>query len=103
MSASPLLVQKVCQELTASGRLVEAGFDALRSLVIPAHATPNQVAAMRVAFFSGASLVFDALMAGLDDGEEATDADLQRMSALQAELSKFQAEFAQAVTTRGTA
>ena len=103
MSASPLLVQKVCQDLTARGRLVEAGFDALRSLVIPPHASADQVAAMRMAFFSGASLVFDALMAGLDDGEEATDADMQRMAALEAELSRFQAQFAQAVTTRGTA
>ena len=103
MSASPLLTQKVCRELTASGRLVEAGFDALRSLVIPPHANQNQVTAMRVAFFSGASLVFDALMAGLDDGDEPTDDDMHRMTALQAELSRFNAEFANAGTTRGTA
>ena len=103
MSASPLLVQAAFRDLTANGRLVEAGFDALRSLVIPSHASPSQVSAMRIAFFSGASLVFGALMVELDDGEEAADADMQRMSALQAELSKFQAEFAQAVTTRGTA
>ncbi len=103
MSASPLLVQKVCRELTASGRVVEAGFDAFRSLVIPPQAGQDQVTAMRVAFFSGASLVFDVLMAALDDGEEPTDADMQRMSALEAELSRFQVEFAKAVTTRGTA
>ena len=49
MSASPLLVQKVCRELTASGRLVESGFDALRSLVIPPHASADQVAAAMAA------------------------------------------------------
>ena len=103
MSASPLLVQKVCRELTASGRLVEAGFDAFRTLVIPPHASATQVTVMRAAFYSGASLVFDALMAGLDDGDEPSDADMQRMIALEAELSRFNAVFAQAVTTRGTA
>ena len=103
MSASPLLVKRVCRDLTADGRLVEAGFDALRSLVIPPHANASQVAAMRVAFFSGASLVFEALMQALDEGEDPTDADMQRMSALDAELSRFNAEFAQAVKTRGTA
>ena len=103
MSASPLLTQKVCRELTASGRLVEAGFDAFRSLVIPPHASQDQVTAMRVAFFSGASLVFEALMAGLDDGNEPTDDDMYRMTQLQAELSRFNDKFGQAVTTRGTA
>ncbi len=44
---------------------------------------------LRRTFYGGASAVFFALMSMLDPGDEPTEADLQRMRDLHAELHKF--------------
>lgn len=76
------------QRIMDDGRIVESGWQVLNSY-LPENAPDMQRQEMRKAFFLGAHHVFGAMMMGLDEGEEATDKDLDRMSALADELSEF--------------
>ncbi|WP_293000084.1 hypothetical protein [Nevskia sp.] len=79
---------------TDKGKLIEAGFAALRLQVIPASASKTQVDEMRMAFFLGAQHLFASFMAVFDPESEPTAADLSALGKIDAELSKFAAEFA---------
>lgn len=50
---------------------------------------PDQTREMRRAFYAGAQGLFHEIVNGLDPGEDATEADLARMSAISDELSAF--------------
>lgn len=45
--------------------------------------------AMRGAFYGGGMALFNWMMVQLDEGDDATDADLAKMDAMQAELHGF--------------
>lgn len=83
------------------GRLIEAGFAALRQTVIPASASKVQVEAMRMAFFAGAQHLFGSITSVLDPGTEPTDADYAVLTKIDSELSVFAAEFMLRVTPTG--
>lgn len=70
-------------------KYIQSGWATYRSLVIPKDAPAIQVKETRQAFFAGASVLFETLMLALDPGEEPTDADLQRMAAIQTEIDEF--------------
>lgn len=86
-------IDAVTKELVSRGLLMEAGFVSLRAIVIPKDASDAQVHEMRMAFFAGAQHLFASIMAVMDSEREPTDADLQKMSAIQEELDKFRREF----------
>jgi hypothetical protein len=85
-------VEETTKQLVDSGKLVEAGWESLRAAVIPSSASPDQLEAMRMAFFAGAQHLFGSIvtMLGRDDGEPTPD-DLKRMDSISAELSEFAA------------
>jgi hypothetical protein len=60
-------------------------------MVVPADAPEIQIKETRQAFYAGASILFTVLtMPGvLDPGDEPTDADMQKMADLQAEIDAF--------------
>lgn len=72
--------------LTDEGKLIEAGWESFRWMVIPVGAPEIQVREMRGAFFAGAVQLFSSLMSILEPGAEPTDADLGRMDAISKEL-----------------
>lgn len=82
----------VAERLIADGRLIEGGFVAFRLAVISPDAPAVQVKEMRNAWFAGAQHVFASIMATLDEGAEPTDADMQRISNIAAELDDFTKE-----------
>src|SRR5262249_7514292 len=87
------MVDELTRRLVDDGKLVEAGW---RSLVVMAGkpgGSPAQLAEMRMAFFAGAQHVFGSMMSMLEDGHDATEADLRRMSAIDDELQEFLADF----------
>lgn len=86
---------RFAQELTAKGKLLEAGWLGFRLAVVPPDAPPIQLDEMRMAFFGGAQHLLTSIMTMLDPGAEETDADLERMNQIQAELAAFEHEFAQ--------
>jgi len=86
-------IQRVATELTVEladkGKLIEAGFVAFATLVIPKDAPDIQFSEMQLAFMAGAEHVWSSVMAMLDFGEEPTDADLHRMNLIQREIDEW--------------
>jgi len=87
--------EAITKALSDSGKLVEAGFEALRLLAMLPDAPPDQVREMRLAFFAGAQHLFGSIMTILDAGDDPTERDLRRMSLIAAELNEFAAQFSQ--------
>jgi hypothetical protein len=79
-------LELLLQKLTNEGKLVEAGWVGLRLAVGLENAPADQLREMRLAFLGGAQHLFSSIMTALDPGDEATDADLNRMSLISAEL-----------------
>lgn len=72
-----------------STKFIELGWKSYKTMVIPADAPDVQIKETRQAFYAGAAILFEGLMGGLDGGDEPTEADMQRMAAIQAELDAF--------------
>jgi len=70
-------------------KFIELGWNSYRSMVIPDDAPDIQVKESRQAFFAGATILFEGLMGALDSGEEPTEADMQRMAAIQDKIDEF--------------
>ncbi|MCY4429222.1 MAG: hypothetical protein OXC11_02365 [Rhodospirillales bacterium] len=68
-------------------------FEKYRRMVVSAEAGAVQVAETRQAFFAGATVLFETIMAVLDPGEEPTADDLKAMETLDAELRAFGSQF----------
>lgn len=83
------LVEKLTKQLTAEGRIIEAGFQSLRLMAMAPDAPANQVTEMRMAFFAGAQHLLGSIMAMMDPDAEPTENDLRRMTAIDAELKRF--------------
>jgi len=70
-------------------------WEAFRAGCIPTDASAAQVKDMRMAFYTGAYDVFNAIVESLEPGEEPTEADLSLMDDLNRELNAGIAEFIQ--------
>jgi hypothetical protein len=79
-------------QMAADGRLIEAGWVALRCAVIPDNAPETQVREMRMAYMVGAQHLFSSIMMIFDPGEEPTDEDLRRIDLIHKELEAFREE-----------
>ena len=100
LANDPEFIKALTDLLNTEGKLIDAGFQGLR-LAAYKDAGPQQVATMRECFFAGAQHLFTSIMSIMDPGEEPTDADLNRMSKIAAELDAFQAEFMKRIPTMG--
>lgn len=98
------IADAVTRKFLADGKLIEAGFSALRVTAMSPMAPPDQVREMRMAFFAGAQHLFGTIMNVLDPGSEPTDADLKKMDLIQRELDGFIKDFAKShLPTKGRA
>jgi hypothetical protein len=73
-------------------KYIKQGWDSYHKLVVPLDASSVQVSETKQAFYSGAAILFQALMLTLDPGDgtiEPTEEDMQRVSDLQAEIDEF--------------
>jgi len=91
------------RELSAKGKLVEAGWLGFRLAVVHPDASPAQLGDMRGAFFAGAHHLYSSIMAILDPGTEPTPGDLERMAKIAAELDAFGAQLEGAIRTEWSA
>jgi hypothetical protein len=67
-------------------KLLDAAWRSYLKMVMPANAGANQVVETRRAFYAGAAAFYSSIMLMLDPGAEATDADMEKMTALAQEL-----------------
>ena len=86
-------IDKLTRQLADEGKLIEAGWVALRATSIPTNAPQTQLDEMRNAFFAGAQHLFASIMGILEEGAEPTEADLRRMDQIDRELKVFIASY----------
>lgn len=92
------------QKFIDEGLLIEAGFVSMISACGLSQAPLGQLSMMRDAFFGGAAHLLHSIMAAMEEGEEATDADMNRLNLIQAELDAFHQQVkARALATMGRA
>ena len=82
------LTRSELRRLARKGVLIDTAFKVFRRTVYP-DAGPDQVAAMRTCFFAGAAEVHAMTTAGLDEGAEETDGDLEFMAGWVDEIERF--------------
>lgn len=85
-------IERAMRGLMDEGRIVEAGWMTYRGQMSPT-APPIQLRECRLAFWHGASFLFQAIMYALEPGKSETPADLRRMDRLAAELGEFEEQF----------
>jgi hypothetical protein len=87
------LMREVTKKLIEEGKLIEAGFVALKMIAMDKQASAAQISDMRIAFFAGVHHVFSSIMTTLDEGAEPTEADLKHVKMIHEELDKFVKQF----------
>lgn len=85
--------EKLSRDLVDRGLLIEAGWQSMLATVVAKDAPAVQKEEMRDAFFAGAQHLFASIMSMLEEGAEATEADLARMSQISDELDAFIADY----------
>lgn len=90
--ADPRYLELLSRRLADEGKLIEAGWVALRIHFISEKASANQLDSMRLAYMSGAQHLFSSIMTILEDGIMETDADMRRMELIHNELEAFAKE-----------
>jgi hypothetical protein len=98
------VASEVTKQLMAEGRIVEAGWQAMRITAIAPDAPPDQLQEMRMAFYAGAQHLWGSIMNGLDPDAEPTADDERKMELIQKELDTFIKDFARRhLPTKGQA
>jgi hypothetical protein len=82
-------LEQLSRKLADEGRLIEAGWVALRIQAIPHDAPAIQLQEMRMAYMAGAQHLFASMMGILDEGIEETPDDMRRMDMIHKELETF--------------
>lgn len=90
--ADPEYLRRLAKGLADEGKLIEAGFVGFRLGVMHPDSPTDQVVEMRLAFMAGAQHLFSSIMTILEDGNEATPADLKRLDLIQKELNAVEAD-----------
>lgn len=80
------LLDDIARKLVDDGKLIEAGWIAMRINVMPPDAPDTQVKEMRRAYLSGAQHVFASMMQILDSDLEPTENDIRRFASISKEL-----------------
>jgi hypothetical protein len=93
-------IEQLTKHFVDGGRLIEAGWQTMRLMVLPPTASDVQVTEMRKAFFAGAQHLFGSIMAVLDDDGEPSPDDLRRMDLIHAELEGFRKELEREIAGR---
>jgi len=83
------MLDKLSQRLSDEGKIIEAGWVALRLMAIPLDAGEIQVNEMRKAFMAGAQHLWASINSILEPGAEPTDKDMKRMTLIHEELLAF--------------
>ena len=85
-------LEALSRKLADEGKLIEAGWVALRITMIPPGASAAQLDDMRLVYMAGAQHLFSSIMSMLDPGTDETPADLSRMDMINRELERFAEE-----------
>jgi len=70
-------------------KYIQTAWDSYRNMVMSKDAGTVQINETRQAFYAGASVLFTSIMMALDDNDEPTEKDMQRMADIQNEINSF--------------
>jgi len=98
-----MVAETLTRDMMDQGKIIEAGWIALREVAIPKDASQAQLDDMRAAFFAGAAHLFSSIMSILEEGEDATAGDLRRLDLIHRELEQFEKQFLQRTRKAGHA
>ena len=79
---------------------IAAGWESYRRLVVPSTVSQVQVDECKLAFYAGATVLFYSILKSLDEGDEPTEGDLQKMDDIHEEIERFTTTFDQQVIKR---
>jgi hypothetical protein len=83
-------LERLHLELIEQGRVIEAGWVALRLSFIPLDAGAHQLDEMKKAYMAGAQHMWATIHAASSDvGDEPTEADMRRMDNIAAEMQAY--------------
>jgi hypothetical protein len=85
-------LEHLTRKLADEGKLIEAGWVAMRLQAIPLNAPAGQLHEMRLAFMAGAQHLFASMMGMLDPEPTETPDDMRRMDLIHQELDAFRRE-----------
>jgi hypothetical protein len=85
-------LERLTKRLADEGKLIEAGWVALRIQCIALDAPANQLHEMRLAYMAGAQHLFASMIGMLDEDREPTEADMNRIDLVHQELEAFRGE-----------
>jgi hypothetical protein len=85
-------LERLTKQLADEGKLIEAGWVAMRLAVIPDNAPAVQLNEMRLAYMAGAQHLFSSIMRMLDPDPIETPDDMRRMDLIDEELDAFRQE-----------
>jgi hypothetical protein len=85
-------LEQLTKRLADDGKLIEAGWVALRLQAIPLTAPAVQLNEMRMAFMAGAQHLFASMIGMLDPEPGETPDDMRRMELIHKELEVFAEE-----------
>lgn len=97
------VIEGVSKKFADEGKLIEAGWVAMKLSVLPQEMGEQQERDMRMAFMAGAQHLFASIMAVMEDDHEPTETDLKRMDLIHAELEAFRKELEAAHKMAGRA
>ena len=90
--ADRAFLERLTRELADQGKLIEAGWVALRLNAISLNAPGEQLHEMRLAYMAGALHLFTCIVIMLDPGPEETPAEMARIELIHQELEAFRGE-----------
>lgn len=82
-------LDELTKSLVDRGKLIQAGWIALRVLAIPEDAPQVQIIEMQKAFFSGAQHLLSSIMTMLEPGGDPTEKDIKRLESIHEELKAW--------------
>lgn len=92
-------INKLAKNAVDQGKIIEAGWLAMKIMAVPAGATEAQMRDMRNCFFAGAQHLYASILAVLDPGSDATEQDMARMTLIDEELKQFVAKLKAEILT----
>lgn len=88
------------RKMARQGRLIDECFKAFRQNVYPG-ASPDQIAALRVAFFAGAAEIWAVMNAAVDEGDAISDEEKAFMQGRVDEIERFHERTIAAMRAQG--
>lgn len=83
------IAQRVTEDLSQEGRLIAGGWRAFEILTGLERAPELQRSEMKLAYYSGAQHLFASIMNILEEGQEPTEGDLNKVTAIHEELEQW--------------